>query len=296
MAQDLIVTVFKKFDIDLGDFPVMSYNAAMRRFGSDKPDLRIPLEFVDINAAVAGEDFKVFSDPANDPKSRVVALKLPNGCEKLTRKMIDGYTNFVGIYGAKGLAYIKVNDLSKGMEGLQSPIIKFFSEDAIKAILDKVKAQNTDIIFFGAGKADIVNASMGALRVKLGHDLKLFTKDWAPIWIVDWPMFERNSELGDGKGWSALHHPFTAPTLETSSPVEELKNASKDQLLSRAYDMVINGYEVGGGSIRIHQADVQYAVFDILGMDKEESNSRFGFLLEAFKIWSSASWRDSIWY
>ncbi len=283
MAQDLIVTVFKKFDIDLGDFPVMSYNAAMRRFGSDKPDLRIPLEFVDINAAVAGEDFKVFSDPANDPKSRVVALKLPNGCEKLTRKMIDGYTNFVGIYGAKGLAYIKVNDLSKGMEGLQSPIIKFFSEDAIKAILDKVKAQNTDIIFFGAGKADIVNASMGALRVKLGHDLKLFTKDWAPIWIVDWPMFERNSELGDGKGWSALHHPFTAPTLETSSPVEELKNASKDQLLSRAYDMVINGYEVGGGSIRIHSADVQYAVFDILGMDKEESNSRFGFLLEALK-------------
>lgn len=283
MAQELISTVFKKFDIDLGDFPVMSYNAAMRRFGSDKPDLRIPLEFKDINAAVGGEDFKVFSDPANDPKSRVVALKLPNGCEKLTRKMIDEYTKFVGIYGAKGLAYIKVNDLSKGMEGLQSPIIKFLSEDSVKAILEKVKAQNTDIIFFGAGKADIVNSSMGALRVKIGHDLKLFTKDWAPLWVVDWPMFERNTELGDGKGWSALHHPFTAPTLETSSPVEELKNASKDQLLSRAYDMVINGYEVGGGSIRIHQSDVQYGVFDILGMDKEESNSRFGFLLDALK-------------
>ena len=287
LSQNLIVNVFKEFGIDLGDFPVMSYAAAMRRFGSDKPDLRIPLEMVDINNCVAGEDFKVFSDPARDPKGRVVALKLPKGCELLTRKMIDAYTKFVGIYGAKGLAYIKVNDISKGMEGLQSPIIKFFSEQAITEILKKVNAENGDMVFFGAGDKGTVNASIGALRVKLGHDLKLFTKKWAPLWVVDWPMFEKNSEdnkSGDkSESWTALHHPFTAPCLDSADPVSELKNKAKDQLLSRAYDMVINGYEVGGGSIRIHRTDVQYAVFDILGMGKEESYSRFGFLLDALK-------------
>ena len=291
MAQFLIEKIFKEFDIDLGDFPTMSYAAAMRRFGSDKPDLRIPLEFVDINSCVAGEDFKVFSQPAQDAKSRVIALKLPKGCDLLTRKKIDEYTKFVSVYGAKGLAYIKVNDLSAGMEGLQSPIIKFLSEDAIKAILDKVKAENSDVIFFGAGKADIVNASMGALRVKMGHDFDLFTKKWAPLWIVDWPMFERvdvkdSADPNSLSNWNALHHPFTAPVLDAEgeqAKVAQLKNKDKSALLSRAYDMVINGYEVGGGSIRIYNSDIQYAVFDILGMDQAEAYSRFGFLLDALK-------------
>jgi aspartyl-tRNA synthetase len=245
----------------------------MQRYGSDKPDLRIPLELVDVGDLVSGVDFKVFAGPANDPKGRVAALRVPKGGE-LTRKQIDEYTKFVGIYGAKGLAYIKVNDVTKGVEGLQSPIIKFLGDDVAQAVIERVAAEDGDIIFFGAEKTTTVNEALGALRNKVGHDMNLLTAEWAPLWVVDFPMFE---ETPDG-GLTAIHHPFTAP----SCTPEELE-ASPATALSRAYDMVLNGTELGGGSIRIHDESTQEGVFRALGIGHEEAREKFGFLLDALK-------------
>src|SRR5690606_304350 len=253
--------------------PRMSYADAMRRFGSDKPDLRIPLELIDVDDLLKDVEFKVFNGPANDPKGRVTALRLPNGGQ-LSRKDIDDYTKFVGIYGAKGLAYIKVNERAKGLDGLQSPILKFIPEDKVHAIMDRVQAQDGDIVFFGADKAKIVSEALGALRIKLGHDLKLLTCEWAPLWVVDFPMFEEN----DDGSYSALHHPFTSPNC---TPDELEKNPAA--ALSRAYDMVLNGTELGGGSIRIHRKDMQPAVFRVLGMPEEEQHEKFGVLLDALE-------------
>lgn len=274
ITEGMIRSLFKEvLDVELGDFPRMSYAEAMRRYGSDKPDLRIPLELVDVEDLLKDVEFKVFSGPANDPKGRVTALRLPKGGQ-LSRKEIDDYTKYVGIYGAKGLAYIKVNERGKGMEGLQSPILKFIPEDKVQAILDRVQAEDGDIVFFGADSAKIVSESLGALRIKLGHDLNLFTSEWAPLWVVDFPMFEEN----DDGSISALHHPFTSPNC---SP-EELE-ANPLAALSRAYDMVLNGTELGGGSVRIHRKDMQQAVFRVLGISAEEQQEKFGFLLDALK-------------
>lgn len=274
ITEGMIRSLFKEvLDVELGDFPRMSYAEAMRRYGSDKPDLRIPLELVDVEDLLKDVEFKVFSGPANDPKGRVTALRLPKGGQ-LSRKEIDDYTKYVGIYGAKGLAYIKVNERGKGMEGLQSPILKFIPEDKVQAILDRVQAEDGDIVFFGADSAKIVSESLGALRIKLGHDLDLFTSEWAPLWVVDFPMFEEN----DDGSISALHHPFTSPNC---SP-EELE-ANPLAALSRAYDMVLNGTELGGGSVRIHRKDMQQAVFRVLGISAEEQQEKFGFLLDALK-------------
>jgi len=275
MMESLASSMFKELmDIDLGDFPRMTYAEAMSRFGSDKPDLRIPLELVDVGDLVAPVDFKVFAGPAADPKGRVAALKVPGGAS-LSRKQIDAYTKYVGIYGARGLAWIKVNELEKGAEGLQSPIVKFLGEEVALEIMKKLGAENGDIVFFGADKEKIVNEAIGALRCKIGEDLDLYTCKWAPMWVVDFPMFE---EL-DGGGLTAIHHPFTSPSC---SP-EELK-ADPVNALSRAYDMVLNGTELGGGSIRIHDAEMQKTVFGILGIDDEEADSKFGFLLDALKF------------
>ncbi|API85954.1 aspartate--tRNA ligase [Francisella uliginis] len=254
-------------------FQVMSFADAMDKYGSDKPDLRIPLEFVNIKEDMQNEKFKVFSGPANDSQSRVIAMRIPQGNEKLTRKMIDEYTKFVSIYGARGLAYIKINSLSQGKEGLQSPIVKNISEDALFNVIKKTGAQEGDLLFFGAGKTKIVNDSMGALRAKVGEDLNLFDKEWAPLWVVDFPMFEK-----DDNRLYAMHHPFTAPSVES---VEELTSTDPEKLMSRAYDMVINGYEVGGGSIRIHKEDIQAKVFNLLGISDEEAREKFGFMLDA---------------
>ncbi|HCG7192138.1 aspartate--tRNA ligase [Vibrio parahaemolyticus] len=263
-------------NVDLGEFPVMPFSEAIRRFGSDKPDLRNPLELVDVADLVKDVEFKVFSGPANDEKGRVAVIRVPGGAE-LTRKQIDGYAEFVGIYGAKGLAWMKVNDRAAGMEGIQSPVAKFLSEDVINGILDRTQAESGDIILFGADKANIVAEALGALRLKLGKDLGL-TKEgtWAPLWIVDFPMFEEDDE----GNLHAMHHPFTSPLGVTA---EELK-ANPAVANSNAYDMVLNGYEVGGGSVRIHNAEMQAAVFDILGIDAEEQQLKFGFLLDALKF------------
>lgn len=275
MMESLVGNMFKDLlGKDLGEFPRMPYAEAMNRYGSDKPDLRIPLEIVDVADLMEGVDFKVFAGPAKDPKGRVAALKVTGGAE-LSRKQIDEYTKFVGIYGAKGLAWIKVNEIEKGAEGLQSPIVKFLGEDVAMKIMDRLEAKNGDIVFFGADKTKVVNEALGALRCKLGEDLDLYTCEWAPLWVVDFPMFE---ELDDG-GLTAIHHPFTAPSC---SP-EELK-ANPAGALSRAYDMVLNGTELGGGSIRIHSGDMQKAVFSILGIDEEEAQNKFGFLLDALKF------------
>jgi aspartyl-tRNA synthetase len=262
-------------NIDFPVFPRMPYSEAMKRFGSDKPDLRIPLEFVDVDDLVADTEFKVFAGAANDPKGRVVALKVDGAAEKLSRKQIDDYTKFVGIYGAKGLAWIKVNNLEQGAEGLQSPIVKFLGGDVCLSIMSRLGAKNGDIVFFGADKATIVNEALGALRIKLGHDLDLFTCEWAPMWVVDFPMFE---ETSDG-GLTAIHHPFTSP----SCTPEELA-ANPSEALSIAYDMVLNGTELGGGSIRIHDPEMQKTVFRILGINDEEAQNKFGFLLDALKF------------
>ncbi|MEC9313912.1 MAG: aspartate--tRNA ligase, partial [Pseudomonadota bacterium] len=256
-------------------FPRMSYAEAMARFGSDKPDLRIPLELVEVSDLMKAVDFKVFSGPANDERGRVAALKVPGGNE-LTRKEIDDYTKFVGIYGAKGLAYIKVNDLAAGREGLQSPILKFLPDEVVDAIMQRVEAQTGDLVFFGADKATIVNEALGALRVKLGHDLDMVEKGWRPLWVVAFPMFEWDDKTNR---WYALHHPFTAPR---ESDIELLEK-DPENCLSRAYDMVLNGTELGGGSIRIHQTEVQKKVFELLGIGEEEAKDKFGFLLEALK-------------
>ncbi|TOO26193.1 aspartate--tRNA ligase [Vibrio parahaemolyticus] len=263
-------------NVDLGEFPVMPFSEAIRRFGSDKPDLRNPLELVDVADLLKDVEFKVFSGPANDEKGRVAVIRVPGGAE-LTRKQIDGYAEFVGIYGAKGLAWMKVNDRAAGVEGIQSPVAKFLSEDVINGILDRTQAESGDIILFGADKANIVAEALGALRLKLGKDLGL-TKEgtWAPLWVVDFPMFEEDDE----GNLHAMHHPFTSPLGVTA---EELK-ANPAVANSNAYDMVLNGYEVGGGSVRIHNAEMQAAVFDILGIDAEEQQLKFGFLLDALKF------------
>ncbi|WHN65014.1 aspartate--tRNA ligase [Cysteiniphilum sp. QT6929] len=276
LMEDMVRRLFKQTaDADFpSQFPVISYAEAMAKYGSDKPDLRIPLHFIDVKNIMQNEEFKVFSAPANDEKSRVIAMRLANGNALLTRKMLDDYTKFVGIYGAKGLAYIKVNEMAKGKEGLQSPIVKNLSDEALTRVLEVTEAKDGDIIFFGAGRANIVNDSMGALRVKIGEDLKLHTKAWAPLWVVDFPMFEE----ADGRLY-ALHHPFTAPKVDN---VDELK-AHPEKALSRAYDMVINGYEVGGGSIRIHDQQMQQTVFELLGINEEEAKEKFSFLLDALQ-------------
>ena len=259
--------------VDLGDFPRMPYSEAMHRFGSDKPDLRIPLELVDVADLLQDIEFKVFAGPAKDPKGRVAALKVPGGAE-LTRKIIDDYTKFVGIYGAKGLAWIKVNELEKGAEGLQSPIVKFLGEDVAMKVMERLEAKNGDIVFFGADKATIVNEALGALRIKVGEDMNLIEREWAPLWVVDFPMFEENS---DGS-LTALHHPFTSPNCTPEELVAEPEGK-----LSRAYDMVLNGTELGGGSVRIHDQAMQRAVFKVLGISDEEAEEKFGFLLNALK-------------
>ncbi len=275
VTEDMIRTVFRDLKgVDLGEFPRMSYADAMARYGSDKPDLRIPLELVDVKDLMTEVDFKVFSGPAKDPKGRVTALKVPGGNDKLTRKQIDDYTGFVGIYGAKGLAYIKVNDRSDVENGLQSPIVKFLPNDVRSALLERLEAENGDLIFFGADKASVVSEALGALRCKLGEDLDLYTAEWAPLWVVDFPMFEED----DNGQWMALHHPFTAP----SCSADELK-ADPGSALSRAYDMVLNGTELGGGSVRIHNQKMQQTVFGILGIDDAEQREKFGFLLDALK-------------
>lgn len=256
-------------------FPRMTYAEAMARYGSDKPDLRIPLELVEVSDLMKAVDFKVFSGPANDERGRVAALRVPGGSE-LSRKHIDDYTKFVGIYGAKGLAYIKVNDVAAGREGLQSPILKFLPDEVIEAIMQRVGATNGDLVFFGADKTSIVNESLGALRVKLGHDLDMVEHGWRPLWVVAFPMFEWDDKT---ERWYALHHPFTAPR---ESDIDLLES-DPEKCLSRAYDMVLNGTELGGGSIRIHQSDVQKKVFQLLGIGEEEAKDKFGFLLEALK-------------
>ena len=272
--EGMVGSMFKDLlDVDLGEFPRMPYAEAMSKYGSDKPDLRIPLEIVDVADLMESIEFKVFAGPAKDPKGRVAALKVDGGAE-LSRKQIDEYTKFVGIYGAKGLAWIKVNELEKGVEGLQSPIVKFLGADVALQIMERLGAKNGDIVFFGADKEKVVNEALGALRCKVGEDLNMYTAEWAPMWVVDFPMFE---ELDDG-GLTAIHHPFTAPSC---SP-EELR-AAPATALSRAYDMVLNGCELGGGSIRIHDGEMQSTVFDILGIDEAEQKEKFGFLLDALK-------------
>ncbi|CAI0771705.1 Aspartate--tRNA ligase [Serratia quinivorans] len=262
-------------NVDLGDFPIMTFEEAMRRYGSDKPDLRNPLELVDVADLVKDVEFKVFSGPANDAKGRVAAICVPGGAQ-LTRKLIDEYGAFVNIYGAKGLAWLKVNDRAAGMEGVQSPIAKFLSAEVLEAILARTNAQSGDILFFGADSFKIVTDAMGALRLKLGRDLELTKLDsWAPLWVIDFPMFE---EDGEG-GLAAMHHPFTAP--RDMSP-EELA-VTPTAAIANAYDMVINGYEVGGGSVRIHRSEMQQTVFSILGINEHEQREKFGFLLDALK-------------
>lgn len=256
-------------------FPRMTYAEAMHRYGSDKPDLRIDLEFVELSDAMQNVEFKVFSDPAKQDDSRVVALRVPQG-NKLTRKEIDEYTKYVGRYGAKGLAYIKCNDIAKGREGLQSPIVKFFDDEVLQTILQRTGAEDGDLIFFGADKSKVVNEAIGALRVQLGKDLGLVARDWCPLWVVDFPMFEWDERE---KRWQALHHPFTAPSVADPEALDQ----DPGNLLSRAYDMVINGTEVGGGSIRIHNAEMQQKALEVLGIGEEEANSKFGFLLNALR-------------
>jgi len=255
-------------------FPRMSYAEAIQRFGSDKPDLRIDMELVDIGDLMENVEFKVFAGPAKDPKGRLTVLRVPKGAS-LSRKEIDGYTEFVGRYGAKGLAWIKVNDVDGGREGLQSPIVKFLPDEALEEIIKRSGTQTGDLLFFGAGDANMVSESMGALRVQLGHDLGLVSREWKPLWVVDFPMFEWSER---DERWNALHHPFTAP----SGSVEELQ-ANPGESLSRAYDMVLNGCELGGGSVRIHDTNMQHKVFEILGISDEEASEKFGFLLEALK-------------
>ncbi len=256
-------------------FPRMTYAEAMNRYGSDKPDLRIDLELVEVADVLTDVDFKVFSGPAKDPNSRVTALRVPKGSE-LTRKQIDEYTKYVGIYGARGLAYIKVNEKALGREGLQSPIVKFIPDEALTVILERTGAEDGDLIFFGADKAKVVNEALGALRIKVAQDLGLVNRGWQPLWVVDFPMFEYDN---DGQRWTALHHPFTSPN--TDDPQELLDNPGES--LSRAYDMVLNGTELGGGSARIHSQAMQESVFQLLGISNEEAQDKFGFLLEALK-------------
>tara|TARA_R110002110_G_scaffold415847_1_gene657751 strand:- start:9784 stop:11556 length:1773 start_codon:yes stop_codon:yes gene_type:complete len=270
MIRELFQSVLS---VELPEFPHMTYAEAMDRYGSDKPDLRIPLELVSVDDLMQQVDFKVFRGPADDPAGRVAALKVTGGAT-ISRKEIDDYTKYVSIFGARGLAWIKVNDIEAGIEGLQSPILKFMPDEVVAQMMQRLEAANGDIIFFGADKARVVNEALGALRVKVGEDLGMVAEGWAPLWVVDFPMFE---EGGNGK-WTPLHHPFTAP----SCSAEELA-ANPGEALSRAYDMVLNGCELGGGSIRIHQRDMQEAVFRILEIDETEAEEKFGFLLNALQ-------------
>jgi len=277
LMEGLTKTIFKEnigveFDYD---FPRMPYSEAIKRFGIDRPDLRIDMELVDVADLLQDIDFKVFAGPAQDPKGRVAALKVP-GAASMSRKDIDAYTKFVGIYGAKGLAYIKVNDLSAGIEGLQSPIVKFFP-DQVMEIMARVEAKDGDIVFFGADKAKIVNEALGALRVKIGEDLNMLNGRFKPVWVVDFPMFEADEKTAR---MTAIHHPFTQPKATTE---EILNHDDPEQMLSKAYDLVINGLEVGGGSVRIHDTNMQAAVFKMLGISDEEAREKFGFLLDALK-------------
>jgi aspartyl-tRNA synthetase len=276
--EEMIRQLYKAIlDVDLPNpFPRMTYDEAMSRFGSDRPDLRVPLELVDLGDLMQEVEFKVFSGPAKDPNGRVVALPVPGG-GSLSRKQIDDYTRFVGIYGAKGLAYIKVNELDKGREGLQSPILKFLPDTAVEGILQRSGARDGDLIFFGADKAQVVNEAVGALRLKVGEDLELLQPGWRPLWVVDFPMFEWDDQHDR---WSPLHHPFTSPKLDQL----ELLDSDPGKCKSRAYDMVMNGVELGGGSIRIHQQEVQQKIFRILEIGDDEAEEKFGFLLTALKF------------
>ena len=271
LGEDLIISLLSEFtDYQKTKVPRIPYKESMEKYGCDKPDLRIPLELIDISALVKDEEFKVFSGPANDPSSRVVALKVPDAAD-MTRKKIDAYTDYVGKLGAKGLAYIKVIEVDKE-NGLQSPILKFFKEETIHSIISNLDVQNNDIIFFGAGKTNTVNLSMSALIKKLGEDLNLMECSWAPCWIIDFPMFERNKE----NNLTSLHHPFTLPAVS----VNELKN-DPDNSLACAYDFVLNGYELGGGSLRVYEPTMQKEIFSILGISEDEAKEKFGFLLSA---------------
>lgn len=275
IAENMVRQVFKEvLAIEFAELPHMTYAEAMRRFGSDKPDLRNPLELVDVADQLKNVEFKVFAGPANDPKARVAALRVPGGAS-MPRSRIDEYTKFVSIYGAKGLAYIKVNERAKGVDGLQSPIVKNIPLENLNHILDRVGAIDGDIVFFGADKAKIVSDALGALRIKIGGDLNLLTCEWAPMWVTDFPMFEEN----DDGSLTACHHPFTSPSC---SP-EELE-ANPAVAISRAYDLVLNGIELGGGSIRIHNKEMQQAVFRVLGINEEQQQQKFGFLLDALKF------------
>jgi aspartyl-tRNA synthetase len=273
MIRHLFAAVIK---VNLSDpFPRISYAEAIQRYGSDKPDLRIPLELTELTDLMQDVPFQVFRDAAQKTGGRVAALRIPGGGE-LSRKAIDEYTRFVSIYGAKGLAYIKINELAKGTEGLQSPILKFLPGPAVQAILERTQAQNGDLIFFGADKAKIVNDALGALRVKIGHERGLATDSWQPLWVVDFPMFEWDEEE---KRWQALHHPFTSP----SQGHEDFLTTNPGKALSRAYDMVLNGMEIGGGSVRIHRQDIQSKVFQALNISDDEAKLKFGFLLDALQ-------------
>ncbi|MDP2155918.1 MAG: aspartate--tRNA ligase [Sulfuricella sp.] len=276
LVETMVRRLFKTvLDVDLPDFPRMTYAEAMRRYGSDKPDLRVTLELTDLTDVMKDVDFKVFSAPANSPTGRVAALRVPKGGE-ITRGEIDAYTQFVAIYGARGLAYIKVNDVAKGREGLQSPIVKNLSDAALKAIIERTGATDGDLIFFGADKAKVVNEALGALRARIGHERGFAEGAWKPLWVVDFPMFERDEE---GNRWQALHHPFTAP----AEGHEDLLSSDPGKALSKAYDFVLNGWEVGGGSIRIHRQEIQSKVFQALNISAEEAQEKFGFLLEALQ-------------
>ena len=276
LVETMVRRLFKTvLDVDLPDFPRMTYAEAMRRYGSDKPDLRVTLELTDLTDVMKDVDFKVFSAPANSPTGRVAALRVPKGGE-ITRGEIDAYTQFVAIYGARGLAYIKVNDVAKGREGLQSPIVKNLSDAALKAVIERTGATDGDLIFFGADTAKVVNEALGALRAKIGHERGFAEGAWKPLWVVDFPMFERDEE---GNRWQALHHPFTAP----AEGHEDLLSSDPGKALSKAYDFVLNGWEVGGGSIRIHRQEIQSKVFDALNISAEEAQEKFGFLLEALQ-------------
>jgi aspartyl-tRNA synthetase len=278
MLEELTVSLFKTvLNEDLPKpFPRMTYAEAMRRYGSDKPDLRIALEMVDVADLVKDCEFKVFAGPANNPAGRVVALRVPQGGAKLSRKEIDDYTAYVARYGAKGLAYVKVNEKTKGREGLQSPILKFLSDAAVAGIMSRTGAEDGDLIFFGADTAKVVNDAIGALRLKVGHDADLAQPGWRPMWVIDFPMFEWD---GDNKRWAAIHHPFTAPRIDDAAALR----ASPGNAVSKGYDMVLNGSEIGGGSIRIHRPEMQSSVFELLGISADEAQKKFGFLLEALK-------------
>jgi aspartyl-tRNA synthetase len=278
LMEGLVRHFFKEvLNVELpSPLPRMTYAEAMRRYASDKPDLRIPLELVDVADLVRECDFKVFSGPAKDARGRVAALRVPGGAA-MPRSQIDEYTAFVARYGARGLAYVKVNERAKGRDGLQSPIIKFLSDAALTGILERTAAADNDLIFFGADSAAVVSDALGALRLKVGQDQKLVATGWQPLWVVDFPMFEWNP---DEQRWSAMHHPFTAPKNDDPAQLR----AAPGDAIAKAYDMVLNGSEIGGGSVRIHRQDMQSTVFELLGINAEEAHKKFGFLLDALKF------------